>query len=359
MERPFNLVFFILKVITIFVVLVVVCVGAGVGTMVYLNNPPDELPSDAGDDGSVLFEVRAGESARSVGNRLETAGIIKSRHLWNLLAHFKTDYIKAGMYRLELPASQDAIYGKLVEGKEEQTFVKVTMPEGVTLKKMARILEDAEICDADAFLETARSKAILADYEIPSNTMEGFLYPDTYFFTVGYPAELVIRIMADTFFRRIAELEDGIPGAAPLTPKELYEKVIIASIVEREYRVDEEAALMAGVFFNRLRIGMALESCATVEYVITEIQGKPHPTVIYTRDTEIDNPYNTYVYDGLPPTPISAPGAVALNAAFHPIASDYLYFRLVDAKAGKHFFSKTFDDHLKAGTLYVKRSATS
>ncbi|MDR2537946.1 MAG: endolytic transglycosylase MltG [Treponema sp.] len=359
MKQPFNLVFFILRVIIVFVVLIVVGVGLGIGTMVYLNNPPDKLPEGVDHDGGILFEVRGGESARSVGSRLETAGIIKSRYLWNLLAYFKTDYIKAGTYRLELPASQDAIYQKLIEGKEEQVLIKVTIPEGVTLKKMARILEDAGICDADAFLETTRNKAILDAYQIPGDTMEGFLYPDTYFFTADYPVDLVIKTMADTFFKRIAELEDSAPGAAPLTPEEIYEKVIIASIVEREYRVDEEAALMAGVFFNRLKIDMALQSCATVEYVITEIQGKPHPTVIYNRDTEIDNPYNTYVYDGLPPSPISAPGAVALNAAFHPTASDYLYFRLVDANAGRHFFSQTLDDHIRAGALYVKRGPTS
>ncbi|MDR1399484.1 MAG: endolytic transglycosylase MltG [Treponema sp.] len=359
MKRPFNLMLFILKVIMIFVVLIVAGAGLGIGTMVYLNNPPDKLPEGADDDGSILFEVRGGESARSVGSRLQSAGIIKSRHLWNFLARFKTDYIKAGTYRIELPASQDAIYQQLIEGKEEQALVKVTIPEGVTLKKMAHILEDAGICDADAFLEIARNKAILDAYQIPGNTMEGFLYPDTYFFTTDYPVDMVIKTMADTFFKRIAELEDRDPEAAPLTPKDIYEKVIIASIVEREYRVDEEAPLMAGVFFNRLRIDMALQSCATVEYVITEIQGKPHPTVIYNRDTEIDNPYNTYVYDGLPPGPISAPGAVALNAAFYPVTSDYLYFRLVDANAGAHFFSKTLNDHIKAGTLYVKRGPSS
>jgi UPF0755 protein len=131
--------------------------------------------------------------------------------------------------------------------------------------------------------------------------------------------------------------------------------VIIASIVEREYRVDEEAALMAGVFYNRLGIGMALQSCATVDYVITEIQGRPHPDVLYTRDIEIRDPYNTYIRPGLPPGPISFPGAVALNAAFFPAASEYLYFRLVDSAAGRHYFSKTLDDHIRAGVLYVKR----
>jgi UPF0755 protein len=157
--------------------------------------------------------------------------------------------------------------------------------------------------------------------------------------------------MADTFFQRIGEI-DG--DAAHLSPDKLNRRVIIASIVEREYRVNEEAPLMAGVFYNRLDIGMALQSCATVEYVITEIQGRPHPEVLYTRDTEIRDPYNTYMRPGLPPGPISAPGKTALAAAFHPASSDFLYFRLTDAAAGRHYFSKTLDDHIRAGQLYVK-----
>jgi UPF0755 protein len=157
--------------------------------------------------------------------------------------------------------------------------------------------------------------------------------------------------MADTFFKRLAELQ---PDSLALSPAELNKRVIMASIVEREYRVDEEAPVMAGVFYNRLRIGMALQSCATVEYVITEIQGRPHPERLYERDTEIRSPYNTYLVPGLPPGPISAPGTVALDAAFNPAPSDYLYFRLVNPAEGRHYFSHTLDDHIRAGALYVK-----
>jgi UPF0755 protein len=184
--------------------------------------------------------------------------------------------------------------------------------------------------------------------------MEGYLYPDTYLFPPAYPASRVVTAMADTFFIRLKEIRDDILS---LSPEELNRRVIIASIVEREYRVNEEAALMAGVFYNRLEIGMALQSCATVEYVITEIQGRPHPEVLYTRDTEIRDPYNTYIRPGLPPGPISAPGKVALEAAFNPAASDYLYFRLVDSASGQHYFSKNLDDHIRAGVLYVKRNS--
>jgi UPF0755 protein len=181
--------------------------------------------------------------------------------------------------------------------------------------------------------------------------MEGYLYPDTYLFPKAYPAGQVVRVMADTFFEKLTAID---ARALDLSRDELKRIIIIASIVEREYRVSEEAPLMAGVFYNRLRTGMALQSCATVEYVITEIQGRPHPTVLYNRDIEIRDPYNTYIRPGLPPGPISAPGETALKAAFYPEPSNYLYFRLVDPGAGRHYFSQTLDGHIRAGVLYVK-----
>jgi UPF0755 protein len=298
-------------------------------------------------DGSALIEVRRGETGFSVGKRLEEAGIIKNRYLWYLVSRLDGDFVKSGTFRLELPAGLLAVRKALVGGR--QMLEKVVFPEGSTLKKTARILEEAGICASEELLRAAGDPEILKSYSIPGPSMEGYLFPDTYLFPKDYAAELVIRSMADNFFSRIGESPVSSRG------EELHSLVILASIVEREYRVEDEAPLMAGVFFNRLRIGMALQSCATVEYVITEVQGKPHPAVIYTRDTEIRDPYNTYVYPGLPPGPICSPGALALNAVFRPRSSDYLYFRLVDPGAGRHYFSKTYDDHIRAGVLYTKQ----
>jgi UPF0755 protein len=300
-------------------------------------------------EGTAFLEVRNGESAASVGRRLLEAGIIRNRHFWDLLFYIDKSYIKTGTYQLSLPLSQFEIRSVLVAGR--QILQRVTIPEGVTLKKMARLLANAGICDEEKFLAAGMDREILNAYQIPGDTLEGYLYPDTYLFPLRYPPDRVVKTMADTFFKRLEETQNEAPR---LSPDELHKRVILASIVEREYRLDEEAPLMAGVFYNRLTIGMALQSCATVEYVITEIQGRPHPEVLYTRDTKIRDPYNTYIRPGLPPGPISAPGAVALNAVFHPVSSDYLYFRLIDPAEGRHYFSKTLDDHIKAGTLYVK-----
>jgi UPF0755 protein len=336
---------------------------AGVGLFMFFNRAPDTSPSInenmqnmSLENGNLLLEIKSGESGMSVGKRLEEAGIIRTQYLWAILSRIDKEPIKAGFYSVELPITQMDIRSLLVSG--QQMLISVTIPEGGTLKKTARILEDAAICTAKDFLAAAADESMLNRYRIPGGssgkTMEGYLYPDTYLFPRSFPAENVVEKMADTFFEK---LEDIAPESLSLSPEELNQRVILASIVEREYRVEEEAPLMAGVFYNRLEIGMALQSCATVEYVITEIQGRPHPEVLYNRDIEIRDPYNTYIRPGLPPGPISEPGEVALRAVFEPTESNYLYFRLVDPGAGKHYFSRTLDDHIRAGVLYTKRSS--
>jgi UPF0755 protein len=341
----------------------ILCTGlAAVLIVVYHNAPPPFFPDSVGglegialegeteDHDAVRFEVRRGESAQSVGQRLEEAGLIRTRYFWSVLCRLDKEPVKTGTYRIEVPLSQIAIHRILVSGR--QILTRLTVPEGFTLKKIAALLEDAQICPAEDFLAAAVEPEMMERYSIPGPSMEGYLYPDTYLFPPAYPAARVVRAMADNFFNRVGEIDEK---AMSMPPGELNKLVILASIVEREYRLDEEAPVMAGVFFNRLNIGMALQSCATVEYIITEIQGRPHPEVLLTRDTEIRDPYNTYIRPGLPPGPISSPGAVALKAVFSPSENSYLYFRLVDTASGRHYFSHTLDDHIRAGALYTKR----
>jgi len=301
------------------------------------------------DDGSYLIDIRRGESSQSVGMRLEKAGLIKNKFFWDLICRYERDFIKTGTYRLELPASPINIYRLLVSGRE--VLHRVTIPEGVTLRKMAGYFEEAGICSSEDFISAAKNLDIIDQYGIPGESMEGYLFPDTYFFPAEFPAERVIKIMADNLFSKLEAIN---PLLHTMSPKEINDKVILASIVEREYRVSDEASVMAGVFNNRLGRNMALQSCATVEYIITEIQGKPHPNIIYFSDLEIIDPYNTYLYRGLPPGPISAPGTVALTAAMFPQKTEFLYFRLTDPASGRHYFSTTYDDHINAGQLITK-----
>jgi UPF0755 protein len=229
-------------------------------------------------------------------------------------------------------------------------MVNVTVPEGVTLRRIAAIMANAGVCAEDEFLAAAADPGILSAYKINANDLSGYLFPDTYRFPLGFPANLAVQTMADTFFTRLKT----ITGGRDYTAGEVFERVTLASIVEREYRAADEAPIMAGIFLNRLKNGIKLESCATVEYIITEIQGKAHPERLLYTDLAIDNPYNSYLYKGIPPGPISAPGSVALNAAFNPVDSDYLFFRLVNPAEGRHYFSKTFDEHIFAAEIYLK-----
>jgi UPF0755 protein len=129
-------------------------------------------------------------------------------------------------------------------------------------------------------------------------------------------------------------------------------------VVEREYQREEEAPLIASVFANRLRYNIGLYSCATIEYIITELQDKPHPEVITYADLATESPFNTYKHRGLPPTPISNPGMVALKAAAAPPTTPYYFFRVVNSASGEHHFSADLEEHIDAGiTLYTKKAA--
>ena len=225
----------------------------------------------------------------------------------------------------------------------EISRIQVTIPEGSTMKAIASLLDKSGVCKSVDFLLAANDATFAKRAGIPASNVEGFLFPDTYFFPEGGSAESVIMTMTQNFFRKLAL----IAGTESDRRKPYSAKLPSRLIVEREYRVPSEAALIASVFENRLRIGMALQSCATVVYIITEKQNKPHPSVVYYSDLAIRDPYNTYLHRGLPPGPISNPGETALRAVFNPQKSDYLYFRLMDVSSGRHRFSQTFEEHVQ------------
>jgi len=191
----------------------------------------------------------------------------------------------------------------------------------------------------------------LENLGFPFKTAEGFLFPDTYLLSKKDNAEKALKMMLKNFIAKTALIPNF-----PKDSKEIYKKVCLASIVEREYQLDEEAPIIAGVFTNRLNIKMPLQSCATVEYIITELQGKPHPKRLFWDDIQLENDYNTYIHQGLPPSPIANPGLVSLKAACNPQKTNYLYFRLIDAKVGRHAFSTNMKDHNKIGNVYLLKN---
>jgi UPF0755 protein len=297
----------------------------------------------------VLFALRQGSSAQQVAKDLSEAKLISSKTIFLLRLRLLgiDKKLEAGTYQFRKGARMGELLSILAESK--LATARVTIPEGATLSAIASALDKAMIAGRDDFLKAAHDPELLKRYSIPGTSFEGYLFPDTYDISLSAGGAEVVEIMAKRFFEKIDALAPGFVK----DPKALYAKVILASIVEREYRVAEEAPLIASVFMNRMKIGMALQSCATVVYVLTERQGKPHPSVVYFKDLNIDDPYNTYRHRELPPGPISNPGATALMSVFSAPKSEYLYFRLSDEAKGTHRFSKTFEEH-KETSIPVK-----
>ena len=314
---------------------------------------------------SVRLEVPLGTSVREIAVELENQKLIKDSQIFYLAVCYlkashkflggKKDFsLKSGSYNLKNSMTMEEIMAILQTG--HQADIAVVIPEGLTLSKIATTIESHGICGSDDFVQSVKNKEIIADYGFSDSEVEsldGFLFPDTYFFVANMSGENVVRMMVDNFFAHIAK----IAGFSGISRNELYKKVILASIVEREYRVADEAPLIASVFLNRIEKNIRLQSCATVEYIITEIEGLPHPDVILYKDLWRESPYNTYRVKGLPPSPISNPGFVALKAAAEPASTHYFYFRLTDENAGRHTFSETFDEHAKVNISYTKKAA--
>ena len=304
---------------------------------------------------SRTFTVPSGESLTGVARRLYGAGFIRSPVLLRLLARARgaETAIRAGYYRFPADATSDEILDLLMAGSND--LVRVTIPEGWTSNRIAAHLEERAITSAAEFRIAVNSPEPLQSYGVEAPTAEGYLFPDTYYFPRGYGAEAVVRHMVDTFFERLEEINPG----ARVVAAELHDKVILASIVEREYRVPSEAPLIASVFNNRLQSNLRLESCATIVYIITEIQGNEHPERIYEADLEIESAFNTYRSRGLPPAPIANPGLTALQAALAPAVTDYWYFVVKDPDTGSHHFSSVLSEHSEARFVYLKGVAQS
>lgn len=348
------------KILTVILIVLLLLAGglaAAAGIVKKLGQPVSDNQE------TVRIEIKSGMSVSSAGHLLKENGIIRNQKLFYYSARYpqlksflygkgadKAFILRSGIYYVSPSMNIAQIQEVLSSGQQE--YIKVSLPEGLTISKIAAELEENRICSAADFIKVCKDADFAARNGIAGESCEGFLFPDTYFLTADMDAAAVALIMIDNFFEKIKE----IPSLAEKNEKELYETVTLASIVEREYRVEDEAPLIASVFKNRLRRNIGLYSCATVEYILTEIEGRPHPDRILIEDTKIDNPYNTYKWAGLTPGPISNPGLVALRASSDTPKTDYYFFQVVDPAAGRHVFTTNFDDHIQSHSLYTKKS---
>ena len=277
-----------------------------------------------------VVNIPSGTNAKEIVNVLEKNEIIRKNNytLRVLIKIMKLeDQLKYGEYDLSPAMNMLQILDKLVKG--EVITYKITIPEGYTCIKIAEILEKNEITEKEAFLELIKDK---------EKSMEGYLFPDTYEVPKKYGAEKMVKAMLSNF-NHVAE-ENKFTEKAEEIGFSLDEIIILASIIEKEAKFSEEKSKVSSVFHNRLKTGMKLQSCATIQYILEEPKER-----LDENDLKIESPYNTYLHKGLPPGPICNPGLDSIIAALEPEEEDYLYFVL--GENGRHIFSKTYQEHLR------------
>jgi UPF0755 protein len=288
--------------------------------------------------------IPRGSTFGEIARILEDHRIVSHPIAFRILARLRQDdvSIEAGEYRFAAHRTSDEVLRELVAGSPE-IAVWVTIPEGFTAREIAQTLAAHHLGDDRAFERYFLAGHLWLDgRRTPS--LEGYLFPSTYLIPDDSTPASVAKTLTEQFYR---ELPADAGARARALGRTIPEVVTVASLVEREAQSDDERALMAGVYYNRLRLGMPLEVDATIEYVFPE-----HHVVITKRDLAINSPYNTYLHLGLPPTPIANPGKPSLDAAFNPQPSDYLYY--VYKGDGHHAFAKTLAEHNANVAHYLK-----
>lgn len=291
-----------------------------------------------------IVEIPQGLGLSAIAEKLEGEGVIRKAEILLLSAFLSGTQrkLKHGEYVFSAGEAPYTVHRKLRRG--EVSLRKVTFPEGITLVQIAGILEASQIVPREEFLALAENgEYSTKKLGMDVSSLEGFLFPDTYFFARDCSADKVIETMLDRFREACVTL-----GIASMQP-DIKEIVTIASLIEKETAFPPERPLVSAVIRNRLRKGMKLEFDPTVIYAL----GEKFDGDIRKKDLSFPSSYNTYVVSGLPPGPIAAPGLDSIRAALEPADVDYLYF--VSNGDGVHVFSKTYGDHQNAVKRLLKK----
>lgn len=284
-----------------------------------------------------------GASFAAVTDSLAAHRVISNRRWFKLLARVRgiDRSVHAGVYEFPAGTSPWTVLGMLARGKK--AALRFTVPEGLTIQEVATLAVERLGISEDSFRAAARdSRAATELLGMPVPSFEGFLRPETYLLPADITARQLVRVMAEGFNAEWQPSWDKRLDTLRLSRLEL---VTLASIVEGEARADDERETIAGVYRNRLRIGMALQADPTVQYAISLKRGK-RKTRLFEKDYQFKSPYNTYLNPGLPPGPVNSPSRRSLEAALYPADVRYLYF--VAGPDGRHIFSRTYSEHLRA-----------
>ena len=304
-------------------------------------------PTYSGPGETRIIDIPQGTSFRVIAESLERNGVIRDSQDFLFAARLlgAQKKVRAGEYELTTAMTPLAVLRALVKGKVRRYFV--TIPEGYSAADIAALLEGEGLADAGEFMARVRDRSAAASFGLKGESLEGYLFPDTYQFTRGMGADGVIRAMVERFKSVYYPELDEMARARGMG---LEEVVTIASIIEKETGDPSERKLISAVLHNRLRKRIRLQSDPTVIYGIKDFDGNLTRAHLAAR-----TPYNTYTRYGLPPGPIASPGRDSLEAAINPADEDYLYF--VSKNDGTHHFSRTLAEHNRAVMKYQKRRA--
>lgn len=314
-----------------------------IGGYFYYSTGLDAVSSaDTADTKQIV--IPKGSSVRATAKLLEREKMIKSSLVFEFYCKLNkmADRIKAGKYSINNSMDVPEIVETIVSGKALVDTVKFTIPEGYNLVQIVEKLSSLGVVSPESIQAALEAKKY--DYgfigQIPEREkmLEGYLFPDTYEIYKNTTAEAIIEKLLGRFDQVFTE---EYRNRAKELNMSIDQVITLASIIEREAKLDEERPRISAVFHNRLKKDMMLQSCATIQYLFKE----PKEVLTY-KDLEIESPYNTYKHAGLPPGPIASPGLKAIEAALYPEDSDFLYFVAKDD--GSHIFTKTYSEHLKA-----------
>ncbi len=291
--------------------------------------------------GEVIVTVPQGAGTAQIATILKKDGLIHSKGFYRVMSKlfFVDGKYNFGKFKIEKGAGYQAIFDALTRSGETVDAVRVTIPEGYEIYKIADTLEAKGLIDKDKFYYLVDygtfDYAFVNDIPQRDNRLEGYLFPDTYSFVPGDEYGIINEMLS-----RFQQVYAPYEKRAEELGMTMDQVITLASIIEREAQGAEDRKLVSSVFHNRLKSANYpyLQACSTVQYVLRE--RKP---VLSLEDTRIDSPYNTYINKGLPIGPIASPGKAAIEAALYPEESDYLFFVL--GSDNKHHFSKTFDEH--------------
>ena len=336
-----------------FIILIVIVLIIAFGGFIFINNYIDKSLDavDSNDTTQFTIEIPSGSSTNAIAQILYDNNLIKDINVFKYYAK-KEGYdvkLKAGSFVLSKNMDVEEILDTLINNAHSDNTVNLTIIEGMTIEDTAKAISDQLGLNYDKLVSLIKdTEHFRPDYQFLIDNediedLQGYLLPETYNMYKGLNEEEVIEFLLTQFDKYY---ESTIMTAMANSDLNFEEIITLASIVEKEAVLKEERSTIAGVFINRLDQDMLLQSCATVNYAHGVWKER-----LTNEDIAIDSPYNTYLYVGLPPTPINSPGKASIEACLYPENTDYLYFL---AKGdGSHYFSKTYDEHLEAKKKYL------